>query len=159
MPSNYQKGKIYKIISDQTNKIYIGSTITTLCRRLGNHRTDMLYDKIVSSREILKYGDARIILIENFPCNNREELVAREQYWIDLNKDICVNKHSAYTGILISQLDDPTGYKQELRKIKEVCIYCDKYITRQYRPIHNKSKKHKDNIKLCHSFLDESDEE
>jgi hypothetical protein len=49
------------------------------------------------SKKILKYGNAQIILIENYPCNNKDELRAREQYWIDKTPNI-VNKLSAYTG-------------------------------------------------------------
>ncbi len=75
------KGKIYKIISPQTKDIYVGSTIEHyLSRRMSKHRYD---GKRCSSYLITKYNDSKIILIENYPCNDIHELRAREQYWID----------------------------------------------------------------------------
>ena len=37
---NYSNGKIYKITSNQTDKIYIGSTILSLEKRLVGHKTE-----------------------------------------------------------------------------------------------------------------------
>jgi len=76
---NYSNGKIYKIISDQTDLIYIGSTTQQLSKRKQRHKSN----KDCSSKEILQYEDARIILIEMFSCNCKEELSAREQYFMD----------------------------------------------------------------------------
>ena len=67
---NYSNGKIYKIISDQTDLIYIGSTTQQLSKRKQRHKSN----KDCSSKEILQYEDARIILIEMFSCNCKEEL-------------------------------------------------------------------------------------
>ena len=44
----------------------------------------------MTSFEIVKFEDVKIILIENLPCKTKYELLAREQYYIDNN--ICVNK-------------------------------------------------------------------
>jgi len=76
---NYSNGKIYKIISNHTDLIYIGSTTQTLAQRKQKHRNK----NNCSSIEILQYDDARIILIELFSCNCKEELTAREQYYMD----------------------------------------------------------------------------
>ena len=38
-------------------------------------------------------GPTDIILIESFPCDNKEQLHARERYYIELNNNICVNIH------------------------------------------------------------------
>ena len=94
---NYQNSKIYIIESDLTKEKYYGSTtLKTLAMRLAKHRSNMKKGSGVSSKEILQYPDARIVLIENYPCNNKDELRAREQYWIDQNKDIAVNKLRAF---------------------------------------------------------------
>jgi hypothetical protein len=95
---NYNNSKIYKIVSPQTDKIYVGSTTKDkLCQRMAQHRAiykRYLNDKerdYITSFEILKYEDAIIILIEAFPCNTKDELHARERYWIE-NTANCVNK-------------------------------------------------------------------
>jgi hypothetical protein len=95
---NYKNGKIYKITSDSTNKIYIGSTCQPLSKRIANHRDTYKsfingkYHKITSF-ELIKLEDAIITLIEDFPCERKEQLQARERYHIELNKDICINKY------------------------------------------------------------------
>jgi hypothetical protein len=86
---NYKNSKIYKLVSLQTDKIYIGSTTQPLYKRFGKHKT-VGYNCM--SKELIKYDDCKIILIENFECNNKEELHARERYYIDLYKDIIINK-------------------------------------------------------------------
>ena len=99
----YQRGKIYKLISNQTTDAYYGSTIEPrLSNRLSDHRSD--YKKwlnghhyYVTSYEIIKFGDAQIVLVENFPCNSRDELRARENYFIE--NHACVNKCKAFIGL------------------------------------------------------------
>lgn len=95
--TRYQNGKIYKLVSDHTDKIYIGSTCLTLPKRLYGHRSDYTRYKsgkqrYMTSYEMLKLGDVEIILVENYACKDKNELHARERYWIDHFKDICVNK-------------------------------------------------------------------
>jgi len=87
---NYQNGKIYKLHSYQTDKIYIGSTTRLLCQRVANHKTDFKRGTHITSHDILKYNDAMITLIETYPCNHRNELEKRERYHIENNN--CVNK-------------------------------------------------------------------
>ena len=95
---NYQNSKIYKIVSSQTDKVYIGSTTKTyLSQRMAEHRAN--YKKYsnekfyyLTSFEIVKYDDAEIILIEAFSCETKDELHARERYWIEYTIK-CVNKY------------------------------------------------------------------
>ena len=87
---DYKKGKIYAIKSYQTDKLYIGSTTQLLSARLGKHKTDCKDNK-GTSKNILQYDDAYIVLIENCPCNNKEELGKRERYYIEQNIKNCVN--------------------------------------------------------------------
>ena len=88
---DYSKGKIYSIRSYQTDDIYIGSTCRTLCVRLANHRYDYKKNTTVKSKEILKYEDVYIELIEDFPCENKEQLHKREGEIIRNTK--CINKN------------------------------------------------------------------
>tara|TARA_R110001606_G_C15050873_1_gene613515 strand:- start:27 stop:587 length:561 start_codon:yes stop_codon:yes gene_type:complete len=97
---NYELGKIYKIIDNTTGNIYIGSTAEpTLARRLSGHRCkykSWKNGKLVSnlkSFDILKNDDFKIILIEEWPCDSREQLLSREQHWMDSME--CVNHQNA----------------------------------------------------------------
>ena len=84
---DYKKGQIYCIRSHQTNKIYIGSTISPLYKRFYDHRCA----KDCSAKEITQYSDAYIELVEEFPCNSKKELNRREGQHIR-NAENCVNK-------------------------------------------------------------------
>ena len=103
----YQQGKIYKIISSKTDKIYIGSTtMPRLSTRMSNHRSafkrynnDKENNDYLSSFEMLQYDDATIVLIKAFPCDSRDALREEEQVVIDEHAGICINKHRADTGI------------------------------------------------------------
>ena len=92
----YSKGKIYCIESRSSDMIYIGSTIKQLHERFSSHLSDMKswmkgnYN-YVSSFSILLYGDAKITLLEGYPCKSKEELIAREQYWIEQHGENIAN--------------------------------------------------------------------
>ena len=96
MPIDYQNGKIYKIWSTTTNKIYIGSTTQMLSSRMSGHRAS--YRKKspgisrITSCIIFDHGymEAKIELIENCPCSSKAELLKREGHYIRTLD--CVNK-------------------------------------------------------------------
>ena len=133
---NYKNGKIYKLISDQTDKIYIGSTCSELHKRLYQHKKSYTYWKhsfgkgYISSIELIKEGEVEIVLIENYSCNDKNELHAREKYWIEQNKDKIVNKYI------------PTRTKKEYATLKELCE-CGLYYYKNHKFVHLGSDKHK----------------
>jgi len=91
----YDKGKIYKLWSYETDDIYIGSTTNTLVNRLCEHKSGYKRWKAgkqhyLSSCQLFERGDVMIELLENFPCECKEELNAREGFYIRQEK--CVNK-------------------------------------------------------------------
>jgi hypothetical protein len=86
---NYQEGKIYAIRSSQTDKIYIGSTCSDINKRFFEHK---YISKTCKAQEILIFNDAFIDIIENYPCNDRKELLKREGHHILQFIDVCVNK-------------------------------------------------------------------
>jgi hypothetical protein len=92
---NYQLGKIYKIVGNGLT--YYGSTCEpTLARRLSGHvekhksYKNGKYNKKITSFDIIELGDYKIVLIENFACDTKDELHARERYYIETNE--CLNK-------------------------------------------------------------------
>jgi hypothetical protein len=93
---NYQDAKIYKIVNYENDDVYVGSTCEpTLARRLSGHVRDYkgyLNGKTnyVTSFKVIETGNYDIQLIEEYPCNNKMELHAREGYWIKQME--CVNR-------------------------------------------------------------------
>ena len=90
---DYSKAKIYHIYCNITGEIYYGSTCNTLAKRMGKHRDEAKENskKNCSSRSIIVRDDYAYSLIEKYECNNKQELHARERYWIENNE--CVNKY------------------------------------------------------------------
>ena len=90
---NYQNGKIYKITGGGLT--YIGSTTLKLNQRMAHHKSDYKHHsgygtKNITSYAVFEHPDVSMTLIEKYPCNDKEELVARERYWIENSE--CVNK-------------------------------------------------------------------
>ena len=71
----YIKGTIYKIVSPNTEKIYIGSTILPLDLRFSLHKSSK---KKCTSMHIINEGNASIKLICEYPCKNKIELELEE---------------------------------------------------------------------------------
>jgi len=66
------------ITTDNSNDIYIGSTIKTLKARLQGHESKYKVGVYCSSQEILKQGNYRMKIIRHFACNSKAELEIKE---------------------------------------------------------------------------------
>jgi len=114
---NYQKGKIYKIISPHTDKCYVGSTTKDrLSNRLAQHRSDFKNGRNCTSKYILELGDYEIVLLELCPCNSKDELHMRERHYME-SLD-CVNKqipNRSYKEWYIANKDKISEYQTEYR--------------------------------------------
>lgn len=86
---DYKQSKIYKITSNTNGLTYYGSTTRELSTRMKEHKKEKKI-KECSSRLVINGGDAQIVLVETFACNNKKELHTREAYYIRNNP--CVNK-------------------------------------------------------------------
>jgi hypothetical protein len=93
---DYKFGKVYKITSPHSPKIYVGSTSRKYLssRFSGHHSSYKKYLKgqsaYLTSFDLLSLGDCKIELLEAFPCTCVEELLLKEGEWI--RKSDCVNK-------------------------------------------------------------------
>jgi len=97
---DYSKGKIYKIVvdTDEEYKPYVGSTIESLSRRMGGHRSKYKHwkkgkgSKCNSFDLFDKFGvdKCKIILLEECSCENIMQLLMKEREWFD--KIECCNK-------------------------------------------------------------------
>ena len=94
-PNKYVGGRIYRIVCGDLT--YIGSTCQQLSQRMGDHRrgfkrwtTDPSKYGNVSSFRLFEIGEPTIFLVEEFPCDTKEKLLARERHYIETT--LCVNK-------------------------------------------------------------------
>ena len=96
--SRYQRGKIYKLVNSVDDFIYIGSTCLPLSGRFYIHKKDAKRKPLPCHRHFNTIGwdTVRIVLIENVVAEDRNQLIQREQYYIDLLKP-SLNKHAAFT--------------------------------------------------------------
>jgi hypothetical protein len=97
--NRYNNGKIYKLISPHTDKVYVGSTCKEyLCQRLASHKDGYkrwLKDNnngYMTSYVLFDLGDVEIILLESVKCMTKDELLKKEREWIEKLKDNIVNK-------------------------------------------------------------------
>jgi len=110
---NYQNGKVYKIINENNEVIYIGSTAEKyLSSRYAKHK--------------LKAPNHKIILIENYSCNSREELIKREQEIIEEHSNL-LNKYRAYISEEQLKEYNKEYYKNNIKYFEEYNKeYCEK---------------------------------
>ena len=161
--STYHTGKIYAIKCNETDDVYIGSTVLSLNGRLSRHKCAMEnYTKgkhrHMSSFDIIKYDSAYIELLEAYPCNSKEELERKEGEYIRGME--CVNKNIAgrtsrekYEEKKEEILQKAKEYyqvnKEEIlqqSKEKYTCV-CGSSVSRWRRRRHERSNKHQNYIK------------
>lgn len=124
----YEDGKIYRMWAKSS---YIGSTTEELIRRKIKHDSDVRTGHSYTTAKLLyeegefkdstkkEYYDAvQIELLEDYVCNNREELELRERYWIEKfnseNIVKCVNIITRKTEEERKRLD---AERQALRRV------------------------------------------
>ena len=155
----YANGKIYKIVCNVTGLIYIGSTTKEyLSQRLAEHKKKFTWfmkdkekRKSMTSFKIIENNNYEIVLIENFPCEIKDQLHARERFYIESME--CVN-------LIIPTRSRKEWYdanKETLLKFKNIYRKspfkreCGSFITTHSKARHMKSKKHNDLILVTHN--------
>lgn len=109
---DYKNGRIYKIVCNITGMKYIGSTCQPLYKRLAGHVSAYKAgnNQGLTSINIISNGNYKIVLIENYPCNSKEELIRRERYHIEALE--CVNHNKPFI-----HLEEKPGRRIELKEI------------------------------------------
>ena len=159
---DYKNGKIYKLWSPEGDDIYIGSTTQDLSRRKAKHKSQT--DECKSRVLFHKYTDVRIELLEECPCDNKEQLAKKEGEYIRNNN--CVNKsipgrtnkeyyennkehvsqqHKEYRENNKEKIKEQHKeyYENNKEKIKEqILCECGRTVRLDYKSRHLKSKIH-----------------
>jgi len=114
---DYQQSKIYKLWSPSKNLVYYGSTVQTISQRLSKHlykfkcyNNNDNNTNYLTSFLILECEDYKIELIEEYPCNNKQQLEKKEGEYIKNNE--CVNKCVAGRTPKEYRLDNIDKYKE-----------------------------------------------
>ena len=148
----YQNGKIYKLVNSVDDKIYIGSTCSTLAKRKSAHKGTCKREigrRVYAHLSTIGWDKIDIVLIESFPCNSKEELFKREHYWIDtlkpqLNKEgvqefIKNPKKQVY----YREHEEEIKQRSKIRRqIKNVCE-CGGKFSLDHKKLHERSNIHK----------------
>ena len=169
IPKNiYHHSKIYKLVSAETDNIYIGSTCNTLSKRMSQHKND--YKRwaegayhFVSSLEIAKYNDCQIILIEEFSCENKDQLHSKKRGYLESNA--CINRVIRVITTEREKKELKNKHQKEYRSIhkdqisikqnqKFTCI-CSGKFTRINKAVHDKTIMHKNYIALQNTIIPE----
>jgi hypothetical protein len=94
---NFQNSKIYKLWSPSQNLVYYGSTVQPLYQRFNEHKCrykhyteNNNYCAYVTSFKIMKCADCKMELLEDYPCDNKQQLLKKEAEYVKNNE--CVNK-------------------------------------------------------------------
>ena len=135
----YSKAVIYKIYNiDEPDKFYVGSTANSIWRRLYTHKTSSKKCKSFFYTEVNRLGwdKFKIEVIENFPCNNKQELFAEEER-IRSETDAYYNSYRSMV---------PEEQRKQNYKIYKKNYYEE---NRDYINRHNKNytKTHKEQLK------------
>ena len=96
MGSNYELGRIYKIVNDVDDEFYIGSTCQFIDQRLAGHRREARKPNprlVHRHLNAVGWEHVHIELVELYPCDSKRELEERERFHIEmaplsLNKNI-----------------------------------------------------------------------
>ena len=156
--NKYNSGKIYKLVNDVNDQIYIGSTTTSLSQRFSGHKMDSkkhpnqrIYKHVA---ELGGWEHFKIVLIEEVgDCENKMQLGRRERYWIDelkaeLNKCIpCRTREELVEYKNDYNKEYYVDNRDDLRK-KFDCELCGGKYTKDGKSFHIKTKKHQAAIQI-----------
>jgi hypothetical protein len=168
MPVNeksYENGKIYRIWSLDTDKIYIGNTCDTLSNRFCFHKYaykywkngNGVYTSVFNLFDLVGVDNCKIELEHNFACESKTKLNREEGRIQRLYKDIIVNERESGRTLKESKKIHRQNHKEEIKEymknydIKHNCECGGKYSMR-HKARHFKTTKHLNYINNIQGF-------
>lgn len=167
----YKVGRVYKITSPHTDKVYIGSTVQTLEDRFSKHKYKFQKFKAGNCRyvtvfEILEKGDATIELVKEYENITEKKLRLKEGKKIKNSENSCNKQipgrtdaeyycdtiehrkqylHDNRQTISEKKKLYREGNKEKINKQKRekhTCEICGGSYTHDHKSTHLKTKKH-----------------
>ena len=101
MAPNFSLGKVYVIRNTDNDKVYVGSTVRTLAQRMAQHRPACKNERkagypLYEAMNELGVDKFYIELLEDVPCERREQLTAAEGRYIRELKTIAPDGYNSY---------------------------------------------------------------
>ncbi len=161
---DYSKGKVYRLCHGPIT-VYIGSSVMPLNKRMNKHNSAARKGKTCRIYQYMReigIENVRIVLIENWPCTSKMELVQREQYWMDHAKNVFPNVDlknmlNAYISeedkrlqmfqYNHSEVGRARNTRCEPRRLETIQCHCCHSVVRKNIARHKKSKRHKKIVK------------
>mgnify|MGYP002785599104 CR=1 FL=1 len=161
---DYSKGKIYRLVCNITGVEYIGHTVQPLSVRKAKHvnaykRYTGGQHHYITSYKVMEHGDFDILLIEDYSCDNIEQLKARERYWIEktserVNKHIPCRTFAEWQQVHKERLSDyQKQYRQDNKEHlseyanQSVQCGCGSVTSNRNKSRHERCRKHQDWLK------------
>lgn len=145
-----QTGRVYKLTSEHTDKIYIGSTTKPLDKRFYVHTKYYEYHLLrnnfdkMTAFELLCFPDCKIELLEEIQFDNKELLLQKEGEYIKQYINVCVNKNRAGRTKEVYYIDNLNNFKSYyLRNKERIANYyqANKEQKKQYQRMYERNKR------------------
>jgi len=151
---HYEKSKIYLIKNrNDEDKVYVGSTIRNLHTRFMEHKSKYInFNKNKSKKKLYQsiecWDDWYIELFEDYPCDNKEELLKKEKEVIKLYGTLNIviptrDKKEYHLDNKNKKREYDLEYRKEREKNTLICECGGKYKPR-HKSTHYKTKLHLD---------------
>ena len=152
-PNKYHQGKICAIRNNKDDDVYIGSTTQQLSKRFNDHKKNLLTSKCENYRIYQKMRELGensfyVELVENCPCETKEELRRREGQVIreqgTLNSQIAGRTNKEYYDDNVETLrQNKREYHQNNKdKITQYQENNKEYIKERAQKYYEKNKEH-----------------
>ena len=114
---------IYKLVSDNSDLVYVGRTVRTLTERFTQHRQHFKRKDRCSSWKVLEHGNCSIVFIEE------TEDPKREKYWIEelgaCNTNKLVRDHNTYAARYREKNRKKLAEKQAAYRARQISTTCN----------------------------------
>ena len=144
--NRYNNSKVYKLVNSVDDTFYIGSTTSTLSKRLSWHKSSAK-NEISKNRKVninlnkIGFANVKIILIASFVFDTKEQLLRAENEYIEMYKhdNNCLNSCRSF----VSGGDRALYNKEYYKENKEQIIdHVNKYRKDHLEDIRKKKHHH-----------------